>query len=84
MKSIQKRFVNIQTKNSNLSTFNCFTSAIKYQNFCKDRVRKMFNKLVDKDEYAQNEKRALLNFLYELTKCPRRTGNDSEIDSDSD
>jgi len=73
MRSIERRHTTIEAKDNNLSTFMCFTRAISGQNFSKNRVNRMFNKLVDKNDYEQKEKRELLKFLYNLTTDSKRT-----------
>ena len=67
MKSIERRFNNILKKNPYWSSYICFTEAIKGQNFSDQTMRHWFNKLVDKDDYDKNDKKALLSFLDGLT-----------------
>ena len=66
MRSIERRYRNIEQKNPMWSTYICFAEAIKGQNFCHKRISEWFNKLVDKEDYAKSEKRAILQFLKTL------------------
>ncbi len=68
MKSIERRFNNITKKNPSWSSYICFAEATKEQNFSKQAIHRWFNKLVDKDDYARNEKRAILFHLDRITK----------------
>jgi hypothetical protein len=63
MRSIERRF-NIS---KNTTTITKFYDAIAYQKFSKDRIKRYFNQLVDKDDYDQSDKRAILQDLYRLT-----------------
>lgn len=71
MKSLQSRFDEQQRKRPSHSTFLNFASAVKGQGFHDAVVRRWFNKLVDKDDYAPEEKRDHLQFFYALTKKSR-------------
>ena len=75
MKSLERRFNNIAEMNPNWSSYICFAKAIKGQSFGEQVIRRWFNKLVDKDDYAKNEKKAVLGFLVGLSNPVRTTGN---------
>jgi len=68
MKSIERRFNNITQGNPYWSSYICFTKAIRGQNFSKQTLHRWFNKLVDKNDYSKNDKRAILHHLEILTK----------------
>ncbi len=68
MKSIERRFKNIQTKHPESSSYICFADSINGQNFSTDRIKRNFNRLVSKDDYTQEEKNRLLKNLYSLNK----------------
>lgn len=73
MRSIKARF-ELRRKNiEGWSTWTCFTDAIMDQNFSKESIQENFNKLVDKNDYAQNEKMQLLQYLYQITKPSMRS-----------
>lgn len=63
MRSLERRF----KKSKNTTTITKFYDAIAYQKFSKDRIKRYFNQLVDKDDYYMPEKRAILQDLYRLT-----------------
>lgn len=67
MRSIERKFNNIQEKKPFWSSYICFAETISNSNFSKDLIRRWFNKLVDRDDYAQEEKRRVLNYLYTLS-----------------
>ncbi len=68
MRSIKRRFEYIQRKNPFWSSFTCFANTVRGKKFSRDRIRRYFNKLVDKEEYAKDEKGQILKYLYDLTK----------------
>lgn len=70
MRSIEYRFRSIQRKNPGLSTFICFSKAIQGKRFNQEVIRKGFNKLVDKNDYAEDEKMTHLKYLYAITRDP--------------
>ena len=57
MKSIERRFKNIEEKNPFWSSYICFAEAIQGQRFSKQTVHRWFQKLVDKDDYAKKKKK---------------------------
>ncbi|MGD0328115.1 MAG: hypothetical protein ABSB00_00150 [Minisyncoccia bacterium] len=78
MKSLERRFNNIAEKNPNRSSYICFAEAVKGQGFSEQIIHRWFNKLVDKDDYAKKEKKAVLKFLVGLSNPVRTTGNESK------
>jgi len=51
----------------NLSSYIKFTRAIKGKKFTRESLYKNFNKLVEKDDYEQDDKRLLIDHLYFLS-----------------
>lgn len=78
MKSIERRFKDVAERNPNYSSYLCFAEAIKKQGFSKQTIQRWFNKLVDKDDYAKNEKRETVDFLVNLSSPVRTTGNEGK------
>lgn len=78
MKSLERRFKNIQERNIFWSTYLCFAEAVKGQGFGKQAIHRWFNKLVGKDDYAQGEKKEVLSFLTTLSKPVRTTENEGK------
>lgn len=68
MRSIEKRFKQREESNPCWSTWTCFANSIKGQNFSKDKIRRHFNVLVDKNDYEKKDKIQLLKYLYKLTR----------------
>jgi len=69
MRSLERRFDDIQKRWPSYSSFICFSSAIKDQHFSKIIISKWFYKLVEKDDYAKEDRKALLAGLF-LTSNP--------------
>ena len=67
MRSIERRFKNIQKKNPNLGDYCCLARAVKYQKFSKNIIAQWFNKLMPKDDYLNSEKRSLISQLISLS-----------------
>lgn len=63
MRSIERRFKQINEKKPRWSSWSCFVKAIKGQKFNKKIINRWFNQLVDKDDYAKDEKKELLEYL---------------------
>jgi len=65
MKSLERRFKNIQNKkkNSDLGDYCCLARAVKYQKFSKRVIAHWFNKLMSKEDYLKSEKRSLISQL---------------------
>jgi hypothetical protein len=75
MKSLQTRFNQISQKHPYWSSYTCFAEAITSQQFSQSILHRWFQKLVEKDDYAKNEKKAVLEHLENLTNLPRTTEN---------
>lgn len=73
MKSIQRRFNRIVEKNPNWSSYVCFAETVKGKKFSKDMLHRWFHKLVNKEEYARNEKTGILTQLENLSNITRTT-----------
>ena len=73
MKSIERRFNNITEKKPFWSSFTCFAEAIKGQRFTRPILHRWFQKLVEKDDYAQRDKRTILRHLDFLSNPLRKT-----------
>lgn len=70
MKSIEKRFNKASKEYQYLSSYMCFTEAIKGQKFSKKMINIWFNKLVEKDDYSKKDKKELLRHLYLISNRP--------------
>lgn len=68
MKSLEARFKKVQHKNQYWSSLCCFNSAITRQGYAGKILKKWFNLLVDKDEYCNTDKKAILAHAEHLTK----------------
>jgi hypothetical protein len=79
MKSIERRFQNAQKRNPGWSSYLSFTDAITGQKFSKETIQNWFNKLVEKLDYAQTEKKAILAHLEILTNTLRTPQNNPKL-----
>ena len=66
MKSIKSRFSNEAKRNPFWSSYICFAEAIIGQNFSRRTIWRCFSQLVEKDDYDEEEKKAILWFLETL------------------
>lgn len=73
MKSLERRFNNTAEKNPNWSSYISFAEAVKGQEFSKRTISYWFSKLVDKNDYARSEKKAILENLENLSNTVRTT-----------
>lgn len=67
MRSIERRYKNIEVKNPLWSSYICFAEAIKNQYFNRQTISRWFSKIVEKDDYARSDKKQLLNHLEDLS-----------------
>lgn len=67
MRSIEARYKTIREKKEGWSDYLCFCGAVKGQKFSKEAIRRSFNKLVDKNDYAASDKKNILTNLNSLT-----------------
>jgi len=67
MKSLERRFKNISARKIDLSSFLCFSEAIKGQRFSRQTIHRWFYKLVDKEDYLKSEVRGVLEHLENLS-----------------
>lgn len=75
MKSLQARFNQVSQKHPLWSSYTCFAEAIKKQHFNRQAIHRWFQKLVDKNDYTNSEKKGILEHLENLTNLPRTTKN---------
>lgn len=68
MRSIERRFKRDVLENPYLSTLACFNKAIYGQRFSKDRIKRSFNLLVDKNDYQKEDKGKLLKYAYTISQ----------------
>ena len=66
MRSIERKFNSISQKCPYWSSLVCFERAVKGRGFKKRTICHWFNRLVEKDDYAQKDKRAILGSLENL------------------
>lgn len=67
MKSIERRYKNIEEKNPFWGSFICFAEAVKNQHFSKQTISRWFGKLVKKSDYSRSDKKQILNHLKDLS-----------------
>lgn len=67
MRSIERRYKNIEARNPFWSSYICFAEAVKNQHFNRQAINRWFSKLVEKDDYARSDKKQILNHLEDLS-----------------
>ena len=67
MRSLERRFNNLQKYNPCWSSYICFAEAVKGQNFSARIIRFYFNELVEKDDYDKKEKKEIIRHLVWLS-----------------
>lgn len=66
MNSIDQRFLGIQRKNEDWSSYICFVETVRGRSYTKRTITEWFKKLVEEADYTSKDKRAVLGFLYTL------------------
>lgn len=79
MRSIERRFKNIEKKDSVLSSYICFARAIKNQDFNKQTISYWFTRLVDKEDYDSKNKLSILRYLWKLSNVTEDSTNKGNI-----
>lgn len=72
MRSIERRFLDLQEKRPELSSLINLGTALKGQQFSAGMIHRWFNRLVEKNDYERGDKRAILKHLVELS-CPEES-----------
>lgn len=67
MISIEANYKKIQVRNPNLGAYPCLVKAIKHKKFSRKSLVKAFNDLMPESEYAQDEKKELIDYLENQT-----------------
>lgn len=67
MRSIERRFLDLQQERPFHSSLLNLGAAVKGQNFSEGMVRRWFNKLVEKDDYEGSNKREVIAHLTGLS-----------------
>ena len=68
MRSVGRKFKNIQKKNPYWSSYVCFAETIKNQLFGDQTICRWFNKLIDKHDYLKSEKEMIMLHLLSPSK----------------
>ncbi len=71
MKSIERRFNDLQEKRPNCSSLINFNGAIKGQNFSRKRLGRYFVKLVEKGDYSRKGVKEILDYAFALSSLKR-------------
>lgn len=75
MRSIKRVFEKVQKENPGWGSIIVFNHIVDGKNFSHDRIARWFNILVDKQEYDQSDKKALLDYVYHVNTPLNRTKN---------
>ncbi len=76
MRSIERRFNSIASKNPYWSSYICFAEAIKSQSFSKEIIHHWFYKLVEKNDYDKKDVRQILKHLASLSESKKVAEDD--------
>jgi len=68
MRSVRRVFKKIRAENPFWSSYLCFAEAVRKKHFSRRTILRNFNALVDKKDYAKNEKNEIVDFLVELSE----------------
>jgi hypothetical protein len=69
MKSLKRIFSKIRERNPLWSDYICFAEAVCGRRFSRKTIIRNFNSLVDKEDYAKNEKKEVIDYLVKISKC---------------
>jgi hypothetical protein len=66
MRPIEIRLAEIAKKHPRWSSWSCFVHIINGKRFGKQTISNLFDRLVDKNDYARNERKELIGYLLKL------------------
>ena len=67
MRSTERSYQKIASKNPNSGAYICLAGAVKYRKFSRKTLVKGFKKLMPREEYAKGETKGLIDYLEYLT-----------------
>jgi hypothetical protein len=70
MRSIEASYRDLQIRTPNLGACICLAEVVKRRKFSRKSLVKAFNELVPVEEYAKENKKALIDYLEYLTNLP--------------
>jgi len=66
MRSIERKFNNIEERNPRWSSYLCFAETVKAHKFSRQMIHRWFQKLVEKSDYDRKDKKVILRHLENL------------------
>lgn len=75
MKSLPAHFNRIKEKNAGLGDYVILMRAVNGRKFSERVIKRWFNELVPKDDYASGDKKYLINELVKISNTPLRKVN---------
>lgn len=84
MKSLQRRFNKLKSRNPYWSSYLCLAMAIRGRGFTKKTISRWFQKLVEKDDYSQGDKKSILKHLELFSNPAEESPNKGQIGVYSD
>jgi len=72
MKSLERRFNNLQEKRPGCSSLINFNGAVKAQGFSRKRLGHHFAKLVERDDYDRRGMKEIVDYAFALS-CVKRS-----------
>ena len=67
MKSFKKQFDKFVKKYPNWSSYLCFAEVLRHHKYTREKIKYWFNKLVDPDDYAREEKKQIIDYLANMS-----------------
>ena len=72
MRSIKIRFEKIKKMNPGLGDVLILAKVVSGQGYARKTISRQFTKLVDKEDYASNDKQGIVNHLFELSSTSQK------------
>lgn len=82
MRSINRRFANLDRRHPGWGLLPCLTMAIRHQGFTPRTISTSFRDLISKDDYAPKEAAAIIRHLRHLTNEPRADKTGANLPAD--
>lgn len=78
MRSIERRSQSLQKKHPLSGDFCIFAKTIKGKKYTRPVLVKNFTKIVSKDDYAADERKGLIDYLYSLSNPTEESENEAK------
>jgi len=71
MRSIERSYQKVKNRNPNLGVYPCLAQVVRYKKYSRKSLIKAFNEIMPGDEYVEDEKKELVDYLGNQTNLSK-------------